>query len=105
MQIESIIKRPNGSKITIGDTQYHFKPNADGAHVADVENDAHIARFLSITEGFKLYRPDQVVEQEVEQYGGTNERHDLAEQYEAKFGKKPHHKMTVQKIKEALAEE
>lgn len=60
MQIESKIKRQGGSHIPMGDVTYHFAPQEDGAHVATVDNEAHQDRFLSITDGFRLYRPGQV---------------------------------------------
>jgi hypothetical protein len=57
MLIEHTTKRLNGSVHSIGGVKYHFKPNADGAHVAEVENPAHIQRFLSIP-SFSVYVPD-----------------------------------------------
>jgi hypothetical protein len=49
MLIEHITKRPNGSVHSIDGASYHFAPmGQDGAHVAEVENPAHIQRFLSI---------------------------------------------------------
>jgi hypothetical protein len=57
MLIEHTTKRLNGSVHSIGGVKYHFKPNADGAHVAEVENPAHIQRFLSIP-SFTVYVPD-----------------------------------------------
>ena len=57
MKIESTIKRAKGTFVTMQDgTRYAFAPNDEDAHVADVEDDAHIERFLSITEGFRIYR-------------------------------------------------
>lgn len=56
MKIESKLHREGGTKIDLGGIEYHFAPQADGAHVAEVENDDHIARFLSIPEGFKIYK-------------------------------------------------
>lgn len=52
--IESIIKRPGGSSIPMGDMTYHFRPDDAGRHVAIVSNPDHISRFLQITEGFLL---------------------------------------------------
>lgn len=54
--IESKLRRVGGSVIPLGGTDYHFLPYTDGAHVCDVANEEHADRFLSITEGFKLYR-------------------------------------------------
>ena len=54
--IESIIKRKAGTKIDFPTASYHFKPNDEGAHVAEVEDEAHIARLLSIPEGYRLYQ-------------------------------------------------
>lgn len=65
MLIESKIQRPAGTKVELDGIAYHFRPGHPAAedasaHVEDVEDDAHIGRFLSITEGFRLYRPGRV---------------------------------------------
>lgn len=57
MLIEHTTKRPKGSIHNIDGNDYHFKPNFEGAHVAEVDNPAHIQRFLSIA-SFRLYLPD-----------------------------------------------
>jgi hypothetical protein len=56
MKIECVLKRIGGTITDIGGVQYHFEPLADGAHVSEVEIDSHVDRFLSIAEGYKLYR-------------------------------------------------
>lgn len=56
MQIESKIRRKDGTRVTMDTTSYHFTPLADGAHVALVKIEAHQDRFLSITEGYRVYR-------------------------------------------------
>lgn len=56
--IECVLKREGGTAVTIDKIAYHFSPNKSGAHVCLVENKAHIARFLSIPEGYQLYLPD-----------------------------------------------
>lgn len=58
MKIESKIKRKAGTKVDIDGVDYHFKPQADGAHVCEVSDKKHIQRFLSITEGYQIYDPD-----------------------------------------------
>lgn len=55
MKIQCILKREGGTKAEIGGIEYHFEPLADGAHVAEVEREDHIDRFLSIPEGYKVY--------------------------------------------------
>lgn len=55
MQIKSILQREGGTHIDMGGTVYHFAPNDAGDHVAEVSDDDHIERFLSITEGFEEY--------------------------------------------------
>lgn len=60
--VESIIRREGGTRVTIGKTAYHFKPQADGAHVADVEDARHLSRFLGISEGYRVYDPELVDE-------------------------------------------
>lgn len=53
--IECILKRPGGSRIDLGDVIYHFKPQASGAHVAEVADDQHARRLLAIRESFRPY--------------------------------------------------
>lgn len=53
MLIESIIRRPGGTRVTLDDKDYHFRPDVHDRHVADVKVQAHVARFLSIVEGFR----------------------------------------------------
>ncbi len=56
MLIECKIKRDGGSKVPIGNKEYHFIPLTDGAHVADVQDEDHEARFLSISEAYRAYK-------------------------------------------------
>lgn len=56
MLIECKLKREGGSKIDLGKNLYHFQPLADGAHVAQVDDEADQDRLLGITEGYRLYR-------------------------------------------------
>lgn len=55
MKIQCVLERKGGSKIELGGFEYHFEELEDGAHVADIENEAHIDRLLSISEAFKVY--------------------------------------------------
>ena len=55
MKIECLLKREGGSKIDLGDEIYHFEPNAEGVHVAEVTNEDHIATLLAIEEGYKEF--------------------------------------------------
>lgn len=54
MKIESIIKRDPPTEVVLGDTTYKFTPDDKGRHVAEVTDKHHIARLLSISEGFQL---------------------------------------------------
>lgn len=54
MKIESIIKRDPPTEVLLGDTAYKFKPDSKGRHVCEVTDKAHIARLLSIAEGFQI---------------------------------------------------
>lgn len=56
MKIECILKRHGGTRVELGSMEYHFEPLDDGAHVAEVDDEAHVDRFLSIGEAYKLYR-------------------------------------------------
>ena len=55
MKIQCVLERKGGSKVELGGLEYHFEELEDGAHVADVEKEEHIDRFLSISEAFKVY--------------------------------------------------
>lgn len=111
MLIECTIKRENGTFAEIGGVTYHFAPDAAGRHVATVENDEHIARFLSITEAYRWAKdatPVDPLDHDGDGRKGGSlpspERDALAAEYEARFGKKPHHKMSAATIAEKLAE-
>lgn len=56
MKIECILHRPGGTKVELGGKLYHFEPQDDGRHVADVAVEAHIERFLSIPEAYRILR-------------------------------------------------
>jgi|SRR3972149_2317336 len=67
MLIQCLLKRPNGTEIKFGDVNkplavYHFKPqdpgNSESPHVCEVTDEAHIARFLSIKEGYQAHGRD-----------------------------------------------
>ena len=57
MLIESKIRRLAGTSVILGMIAYHFRPDALGRHVADVEDEDHLSRFLSIPEGFRVAPP------------------------------------------------
>lgn len=59
MKIECKLKREGGTHVELGSNKYHFAPDADNVHVCDVADEAHQDRFLSITEGYRLYRKGQ----------------------------------------------
>lgn len=54
MKIESIIKRDPPTRIRLGGTVYQFAVDSEGRHVVDVTNEEHIARLLSIPEGYRV---------------------------------------------------
>ena len=123
MKIECKLKREGGSTIDIGGVAYEFKPQADGAHVADVGNKEHAERFLSIPEAYGIYAagkpvsvaPAPVVEEPaaeetietveaIEAAPVADDLDALKAQYKAKFGSAPHYKWTAETIKAKLAE-
>jgi hypothetical protein len=69
MKIECILKRDGGTKTDIGGVLYHFEPLADGAHVAEITEEAHIDRFLAIPEGYKVYHGKEAPEGQPVQIG------------------------------------
>lgn len=53
MRIESIIRRPHGTIVEIGDRRYDFQPEADGRHVCDVTDACDADLLLLIKEGYR----------------------------------------------------
>jgi hypothetical protein len=54
MKIECILRRTPPTTVILGDTAYQFQADAQGRHVCDVEDQAHLARLLSISEAYRL---------------------------------------------------
>lgn len=55
MKIACLGLREGGTKVDLDGLEYHFEPLEDGKHVAVVEDEAHIDRFLSISDHYKVY--------------------------------------------------
>lgn len=56
MLIESKLRRPGGSLVTLGETNYRFKPltdDPDAPHVCEVADPDHIEILLNIPHGFR----------------------------------------------------
>ncbi len=54
MKIESIIQRAKGTVVEFPGVTYHFKPEQPGGpHVAEVADEGHAERLLSIPEGYR----------------------------------------------------
>jgi hypothetical protein len=108
MKIECTIKRHGGTKVTIGDTEYHFAPcENDERHIAEVGDEGHVEKFLAVPESFRVCedfesRTGFNAEKEYGVEAEPDERESLAEKYKAKFGKNPHHKMSIEKLREAV---
>jgi len=56
MLLQCTAIREGGTKADIDGIEYHFEPLTDGCHVADVVNDQHADRFLSIADSYRVYR-------------------------------------------------
>lgn len=56
MKIECTLHRKGGTVVELPGKTYHFAPQEDGKHVAEVANEAHIERFLAIPEAYRLLR-------------------------------------------------
>lgn len=95
MLIECKLQREGGSVVTIGEETYHFKPQGGQKHVATVQDPAHVTILLGIPEAYAVCDSE-------EKDGADDERTALVAAYEEKFGKKPHHKLSADKIREAL---
>ncbi len=55
MKIECILKRQGGTVVDLGGKTYHFKPQDDGAHVAEVADDEHAEKLLAVSEAYQPY--------------------------------------------------
>lgn len=68
LTIRCKIERKGGSVVTLDRKKYHFKPRDEegiGPHLCDVADQGHLARLLSITEGYELHRERIVVNEPV----------------------------------------
>lgn len=52
MKIQCLQKREGGSLVNLGNIEYRFLPDAIGRHVCEVIDQAHIERFIAISEGY-----------------------------------------------------
>lgn len=117
--IECKLIREGGTFASIGTTEYHFAPQADGAHVAHVEDDEHVDRFLSITDGYRLYRgaakpaanveaqaapvAETVIEPVQDEPAQLDERAQLVADYTRLYGKAPRANASIDKLRELIA--
>lgn len=60
MKVICLAKRPKGTIVPIGGTEYHFKPTspASDEHVADVTDENHFGLFVSAPEAYKAHPDD-----------------------------------------------
>lgn len=56
MKIECILQRKGGTVVEMPGKTYHFAPQDDGRHIADVGIETHVERFLAIPEAYRLPR-------------------------------------------------
>lgn len=137
MKIECILHRDGGTHAEVGGVEYHFRPDPqhDGRHIATVDNPLHAARFISITEGYRMLPADddgagdafahaetetERAEIEAEAQASAAEqaaatianapdlalltREELVVLHEARFGRKPHHRLSEDKLRDLLAQ-
>lgn len=135
MKIECILHRDGGTHAEIGGVDYHFRPDPqhDGRHIATVDNPLHAARFISITEAYRMLpaaddgAANAAAEAEAERTAIAAEaqeqaaaqaaatiasapdlapltRAELVALHEARFGRKPHHRLSDDKLRDVLAQ-
>lgn len=124
MRIESILRRPGGTRVTLGGVEYHFVPDADGREFCDVSNPEHAKILLAIPEGYRaaeapkaaelpkielttvepLAPAEEVTTEEspATEAPATDDRDYWVEQYQARFGRKPHGKWSIARIRAEL---
>lgn len=124
MLIECILLRAGGTKAEVGGVTYHFAPLPTGEHVADVPDRDHAIRFLELPEGYRAFnRINEApgispgVAGAAEESGAgatvpggastqsldTMTREQLVALYEEREGRKPHHRLGDDKLREELA--
>ncbi|MBX9596231.1 MAG: hypothetical protein K2X46_17835 [Roseomonas sp.] len=153
MKIECILLRDGGTHAEVGGVRYHFRPSPEhgGAHVAEVDDSDHAARFLSIREGYRALaladapvpahaepttidasaesdrlaaEANAAVQAEREAHLAAQDaaaeeaakaaiaaapnldgmtREQMVALHEERFGRKPHHRLSDDKLREALA--
>ncbi|OWY39340.1 hypothetical protein CEK28_08450 [Xenophilus sp. AP218F] len=54
MKVECKLQRQGGTLIELDGVSYHFQPDSQGRHVAEVENEDHLGLLLSIHEAYRL---------------------------------------------------
>lgn len=60
MKVKCLLIRAGGTKVEIAGVEYHFQPDAKtGDHVCEVKDNKHLARFLSISEAYEIWEPEQ----------------------------------------------
>lgn len=125
--IECTLIREGGTYSSTPDgTEYHFAPQADGAHVAFIDNPDHADVFLAIPSAWRLYRgatksvhAEAKVEAQAAPEADTvtepvqdepapppsmpSERDDLVAQYTALYGKAPRANASIDKLRELIA--
>lgn len=122
--VECKLIREGGTFASTPDNvEYHFAPQDDGAHVAAIDNDDHVDHFLSIREGYRLYRgaakvaapapvaaevtaepeAEPVAEAPASAAPAADERAELAAEYERLYGEAPHNRTGIKKLRELIA--
>lgn len=124
MRIESILRRPGGTRVTLGGVEYHFVPDAEGREFCDVSNPEHAKILLSIPEGYRAAEAPKTVElpkmdlttveplapaeevtteeAQATEEPATDDRDYWVEQYQVRFGRKPHGKWSIERIRAEL---
>jgi len=124
MRIESILRRPGGTRVTLDGVEYHFVPDAEGREFCDVSNPEHVKILLAIQEGYRaaeasktadlpkmelttvepLAPAEEAPTEEVPatEAPATDDRDYWVEQYQARFGRKPHGKWPIERIRAEL---
>lgn len=105
MKIQTTLIREGGTHVKLGDMDYHFAPQEDGAHVATVTDEDDAAELLKHPEGYRVYKPKSSGAQPTEEdISAAQERDKVMADYKAKFGKFPPGmpKINLDKVREAI---
>ncbi len=105
MKIECTLARKGGTFVELDGRTYHFKPDDNLKHVAEVADEDHITRLLAIREGYRVLgdEPPAKPAKPAEPKPADDQARDkAAAAYLEKFGREPAPDLATKAILDAV---